>query len=417
MAEPGGRTLGNAAATDICSPAVEGGSVGLHGEGRVEVHGAAQHAGFIFVAHVSALHVGVDGEEIVEELGGKVDRTCHAVHACVAHDTVVAGVAHSHAVGEDACGTAYREGVVVRERCAGHLFLPVGVCVAEALVLCALFAIVFADIIAELACIHHVEVVARGVHKEVGGEVHLRLAALAGLGGDDNHTVRRTATVDSGCRSRLKDRDSLDILGVNEREGVRRTCHALVVHRHTVDNDKRCCGCVERCTASDSDVCSAGGVTAIGVYHHTGACANKEVLRCGCEAGLDVGGLHHAQRAGGVGFLHCTIAHNHEFAHGDGVGLEVHGDVGAVIHRYFLCVAAHIRDYQSGGRSHFDGELTVEVGDNAKACRAFNFDTCTDGGFAFGFIHSACDCDVLRKRRQGQGKHHYESCQGSAGHL
>ena len=121
----------------------------------------------------------------------------------------------------------------MRKSSAEHFVLPVGV-------LLAIFLDVLVDesnrlaVVAEVLCEHIEESIGRkrGVglasrlHLEVGSEVHLWLTLLTLLGGDDNHTVRCTRTVDSGSRSILEDSHVLDVVRSNHREGVAHTLNA-----------------------------------------------------------------------------------------------------------------------------------------------------------------------------------------------
>ena len=279
---------------------------------------------------------------------------------------------------------------------AEHFFLPVCVCIAESCSLSGVSAIAVDDEIAESRAGHHVEIVAGSGNVEVGGECHLRFAAASGLCCDDDHTVRCTGTIDSSSGSRLEDGHVLDVLGIDERQGVRRPCDAVAFHGHTVDHDKRCVGSGERSTAANLDRGSAGRVAAVGRYDHAGACSDEKILCRGGEACFDFRWLDNAYRTGGVGFLYCTVADNNEFVHCYSIGGECHVDGCAALDGYFLSVASHIGEYESCGRIDLDAVLAVDVGDCAVAGDTFYLDACSDGGLAFGIMHGAGHRDLLR---------------------
>ena len=144
----------------------------------------------------------------------------------------------------------------------------------------------------------------------------------------------------------------------------------------------------EYCTAANLDGCGIVGVAALGADNHTGACAHQKVLSRGGEAGLHFVGLHNADGAGGVGFLHHAVADNHKFAHVHRVGFELDVDFGAVVHRYFLGVATDVGEYEHSVGRYLDGVVTVEVGGYTEAGGTLHRDACADGGLAFGLIHS-----------------------------
>ncbi len=116
---------------------------------------------------------------------------------------MVIGIRSIDTIGKEACCTAHAQRVVLRERCAEHFVLPVSVGVAE---LCdSAFALeTVTDNVSKCSTVHKIKSLAGSVHMPVGSEVDLGLAGCTFLGGDDDDTVRRTRTVDSGCRSVLK---------------------------------------------------------------------------------------------------------------------------------------------------------------------------------------------------------------------
>ena len=123
------------------------------------------------------------------------------------------------------------------------LVLPVGVGFAQGCQSLFLAGIAFINLgnkVAVLVSVHDLNalfLLAPG-HTTVVGNART-LSAAAFLGGDDDDTVRTTATIDGGCRGVLEDVEALDVLGVDDGQTIGETFHTLVVHGHTVDHDQR----------------------------------------------------------------------------------------------------------------------------------------------------------------------------------
>ncbi len=307
-------------------------------------------------------------------------------------------------VRHNAGGTADAEAVVLRERGAEHFLLPVGVIdytfavdhLAQSGSLSGVGAVLAEDEIGKLVAVHHVHIVARGVHKEVGSKANLGFAALAFLGSDDDYTVRRAATVDGSCRGVLEDGHRLDTFRAYQRQGVRRAGHALGVHGHTVDYYQRLVGGRQRGTAANLDRGAALRAAAVGGNYHTGAGTYQQVLGRGGQTGLDVAGLYGGYRAGGVGFFYTTVTYHHEFIEDFGIRFKVNIDVGATVDGYSLRCTAHQRIHELGVRGYLDFIVTVEISGDTGGRLALKSHGGTDCRFAFGVIYNATDRDFLR---------------------
>ena len=140
-----------------------------------------------------------------------------------------------------------------------HFLEPVGIGVVHKLVLacgwvkrvstgesCARVGTSLTDIVAVLVSVHHVVNTVRNlVDTEVTRVVHLqRLVFLTVLGGDDDHTIGGTRTVDSTRSSILEHLNGLDI--------VRREIADGCTHWHTVDYIERSGG-AERTDTTDAN--------------------------------------------------------------------------------------------------------------------------------------------------------------------
>ena len=158
------------------------------------------HGAFIaeVVADVVALHIGVHLQVIVEEFRSQAQSGGHTVHLGGLDDAVGVGVAHIYMVRYHAQRAAYAQVVVRADGGAEHFVLPVGIGVAQQGAVGRAFGAAGYHSLTELVGAHCLICLAGSVHIEVGGEVDLRLARFALLGGDDDHTVGCTRTVD-GC--------------------------------------------------------------------------------------------------------------------------------------------------------------------------------------------------------------------------
>ena len=105
----------------------------------------------------------------------------------------------------------------------------------------------------ELISREHIKTLGHTAYRDIAVVIELQGTVSAFLGGDDNHTVRCTRTVDGCCRSILQHSESLDVVGVDTTEHVAATLDGRVVNRHTVDHNQRVVAGRERGTATDAD--------------------------------------------------------------------------------------------------------------------------------------------------------------------
>jgi len=193
---------------------------------------------------VHSLEVEVDVQVVVEETGAQAHRSCGTLEVRGLENTLLTGVTHRHAVRKNLTHrTSYRHTMILRESSAVDLVLPVGIGIAKcsnSIIIAAVALIEVLHKLTILVAIHDVDGLLLHTHRCATVVAHAYLLALTTLlGGDDDNTIRTTATIDSCGRSVLQDIEALDILGVNERQRIGKTFHAIVVHRHTVDDDQR----------------------------------------------------------------------------------------------------------------------------------------------------------------------------------
>ena len=134
--------------------------------------------------------------------------------------------------------------MIMRYCCTEDFVLPVCIGITEESVLCAVLAIHIFNICAIFVTAHNV--ISLLLHAD-GCASCIRnsrlLAFVSLLCRDNDDTVRTTATIDCCCRSILQHVEALNILRIDHRQRVRKTFHTIIVHRHTVDNDKRVITC------------------------------------------------------------------------------------------------------------------------------------------------------------------------------
>ena len=241
-----------------------------NGAGRVVAECAVHNIIInLAVLLIGNLEVDVGSEVLVEELRSDVATERVALVVARLDDTILVGIAKRNAIGTiyslDIAG--YREVLLGAERGAIDFVLPVGVCIAE-------FSIRgdtghCGDILAELVGSEHVELLGNRTHGIVATISDLSAVATL-LGGDNDYTIRCTRTVDCSSRSIFEHGESLDVLRVDRADDVACALDSRVIHRHTVDNDKRVVACREAGAATNA-YCSALARSS-GARHHVYTC-------------------------------------------------------------------------------------------------------------------------------------------------
>ena len=155
-------------------------------------------------------------------------------------DTLLSRIAHRHAVRQVLNRTLHSYIVVVAHGRTVNFFLPIGVGCAQCLCGIAACSVFLRNEIAIFIAVHQFERVALNTNGYTTIIAHLRSHTLATLlRGDDDNTIRTARTVDGRGRGVFQNVERLDVLGINHRQGVRQTLHAILVHGNSVDNDKR----------------------------------------------------------------------------------------------------------------------------------------------------------------------------------
>ena len=144
--------------------------------------------------------------------------------------------------------------MIGRDGRAIDLVLPVGVLSAQEMRLVSTVT-QHRSICAHLVTRQSLQTVSQRTYTHVAFIVDLRLrTGTTFLRGDDDHTVRCTATVDGSRRGVLQHRESLDITRVNHCQRVTGARDTVVIHSQTVDDNQRVVRGRKRRTATNTDV-------------------------------------------------------------------------------------------------------------------------------------------------------------------
>ena len=207
---------------------------------RVETHSITDGSvvGIIrFGEHT--LGVEVHRQVVVEQRRIEVQSCRNTLEVGGFKDTLLSRITHRNAVRQVLNSTLHGHIMVVAHGRTVNFFLPIGVSCAQCLCGIAACSVFLRNEIAVFVTIHQLKRVALNANGYTTIIAHLRSHTLAALlRGDDDNTVRTTRTVDGRCRSVLQNVERFNILGVNHRQGVRQTLHAILVHGDSVDNDK-----------------------------------------------------------------------------------------------------------------------------------------------------------------------------------
>ena len=228
-----------------------------------------------------------------------VDASCEAVvvRASSFHSAVLLEVVEGYVVGVVFAAAAHGDVVVHAEAGLEDLIKPVGVDLAEEVVLVA-FDITGRDVILEVIVgvgLYDILGVLLGVHDIVysaGYLVHTDVAGVvdahglvlgAALGGYDDDAVGRAGAVDSSCGGIFEHLDGLDV--------VRREVADGGAHRYAVDDIERC-GAIEGAEATDFD-CGVGARLTVGCDLYAGGFTLQHCGDVGVGDLLEVFGIDH----------------------------------------------------------------------------------------------------------------------------
>ena len=255
-------------------------------------------------------------------------------------------------------------------------------------------------------------VLARDGGDAVGGvEIHVALAGLAGLGGDDHDAVRRAGAVQGGGRGILQHRDGLDVLRVDAGQdaggGVRITGVLGVIGArggHAVDHVQRRGGGVERTGTADAEGGRGARLAGGGAHLKAGNLALEGLLHGGDGLlGQFVGADHRGgTRVGGL--LRRAVGDDDGLVQEFGAGRELHVQEAVAPDGNLHGLIADGGEDQDAVRRDADRIDTIHIGNDTLRGAADD-----DGGSGNriavrGVRHCALDRDVLRSERHADGK-------------
>ena len=89
------------------------------------------------------------------------------------------------------------------------------------------------------------------------------LSVLSFLSSDNDHTIGCTRTVDSSCGGVFQYCKGFNISRIDHRQSVCHTFDTFVINSQTVNDNQRVVTCIQRGTATNSDLCSTSRCTVI----------------------------------------------------------------------------------------------------------------------------------------------------------
>ena len=241
-----------------------------------------------------------------------------------------------------------------------NLVLPVGISITHQVCSCAVCTIVTIDEVTILGSAEHIKGLLASRKSNVSVVAHVSCLTFASLlRGDDDDTVRTTATIDGSRRSVLQDGEALDVLGIHHRKGIGQTLDTLIVHSQTVDDNQRVVGSREGGTAADADCGSATRGAAAIDDTDTSNLALNHVLGVSNRTMVLLVGLQGADGTCKVMLLHGSITDdNHILQH---LGVLLKSDVDNRANRNGHCLETHERNSNLATLRCRDREITVEV--------------------------------------------------------
>ena len=304
----------------------------------------------------------------------------------IVHDTLLIGVVQESTHRGVLAGLLDIQLVVVRNRCASSLVLPVRIVnritigievitIIEPIrtvqwpTLALVFVLVLQTLHEGIAplrsgqCIHLAGDVACA-DRTLVADLYTLAILLTTLRRNHDDTVRTTRTIDSGCGSILQHLHRLNIVRVHQVE---------VLHYDTIDHIQRVRRCVDSCHTTDHDAVRISTRLA-GVREdvHTRHLTTQVVQ---CREVLVLGQLitlSDTDRTCDIWFTHHTITNDYDLFQCLRVLAQRYVDSRLIAYGDLLGKVTDVREYQYiAGRYTLDGIVTVEIGDRT-VCRTFN---------------------------------------------
>ena len=182
------------------------------------------------------------------------------------------------------------------------------------------------------------------------------LSCHTALGGNDDHTIRPTRTIDSGRRRVLQNLHTFDVFGID-------AFQSGFTH-HTVHYIKRIVALVDGVRTTDADFHRTARNP---IAHHIDTCHTslQGIAHLGNRLCLECLVVHHRYGTCHVGLTHCTIADDHHFVQCLSIFLQYNVQWFPVP-CHLLVLVTYIRYHNDITRLHpIQGKASVQVGDRS----------------------------------------------------
>ena len=313
---------------------------------------------------IDTLGVDVHAQVVVEKFGSHAYREVGSLIVAHLQRSLVIGIAHAHPVGELAFHITVDAQVLVgREGRAVDEVLPVGVGRTHERLhgfQTAGAGIGAAHVVAILVACHHVECRTVLFQTVAGVVAHLHILAGALLGGDDNHTIRSTRTVDGGGRSILQYRIGVDVVGVDRCQRVGHAGSTFECDRHPVNHDQGVVLGSQRCGSTNTNRCTSRGIARCGSNQQARHFALQHLVGRSNDTAVDILGLDGGNRTGKVGLFHRTVTNHNNLVKQLLVVLQnkFHQFAG----RLFLRLIANVRNGDNVALIGLQRKVSINIG-------------------------------------------------------
>ena len=297
----------------------------------------------------------IDLKGIVQEAGVQIEGCGLPVVIISPQDTIPVGIAQGNPVGHGADPPAEGDVMILEDTRLEDDILPVGIGITKQTAGIASFRITLLDQGPEFVSRQHIQGVGYIGEGHATVVVDIEVAAqFPFLGRDQDHPVGGPETINGRRTGVLQDGEGLNIIRVDDAQGVPPTGDLVIRYRDTIDHDQRIVGGTERRPTPDADDRGTARL-ADSRDRHAGHLSGQEFLgRCD-RATVELFCAHRYDRTGGIFALdrsitdHDDLIENGSRRHlkGNGVGCTQIYGLGRVASIGKLELCRVIRDAQA----------------------------------------------------------------------
>ena len=200
----------------------------------------------------------------------------------------------------------------------------------------------------------HIHLLPSVLEAPVRIETDVDLTFATGLGSDQDHTVRTTATVDSGCGCIFQDFHRLD---------VRRRQPLDIAYDHTVHYVQRVVATHRRTDTADTDGSAFARLTGTTRYRHTGGSTLQGLIQTGYRRLEQLVGTDRSNGTRQVRFLHRTVTDRYHFLQLHVVRLQGYTQRTGVCHLDLRRTVTDVGYYQHIAYVRLQIKITIEICD------------------------------------------------------